>query len=235
MDGHGAAQGAAGTQEPGIVLTRVRRYNLLVAVMFGGRRRALNTALASASGAGPGDLVLDIGCGPGHFAGLLAQTVGPHGQVVGVDPSAPMIVYANRHAGRRANCRFELAPAQSLDLPDAAFDVVTSTFAMHHIPSEARTAALAQMYRVLRPGGRLLIADAYPSGSVAPRVAHALTWLSRLVRRRSSEDDSQHAADPFADVDVRHHAGALREIGFTEPRFTDVKPWTRYLVTTKPA
>lgn len=233
MDGYGSAVGqeTAGTQEPGILITRVRSYNLLVAVMFGGRRRALNTALAAASGAGPGDWVLDVGCGPGHFARMLAETVGTRGGVVGVDASAPMIAYASRRANRLTNCRFEVAPAQSLGLPDAAFDVVTSTFFMHHIPSETRTAALAHMYRVLRPGGRLLIADAYPNGAVTPRVTRALT---RLARHRGSGDGSHHAVDPFVDTDVRRHADTLRELGFTEPRFTDVKPWTRYLVTTKP-
>ncbi|MDP8971255.1 MAG: class I SAM-dependent methyltransferase [Actinomycetota bacterium] len=210
-------------EPPGILITRVRGYNLVVALFFGGRRGALNKALAAASGARRGDRVLDVGCGPGRFAQALADTVGPHGQVVGVDASPPMIDYANRHAARQANCRFELTAAQSLHLPDAAFDVVTSTFVMHHIPPGDRVAAMAHMFRVLRPGGRLLIADMHPTGRLVPAVLRALTRIA-----------PHHRDDPFDDVDVRRYTEALRDVGFTELKFTTVKPWTGYLTAVKP-
>lgn len=207
----------------GMLITRVRGYNLMVALFFGGRRGALNRALAAASGASVRDHVLDVGCGPGRFALALADAVGPQGHVVGVDPSAPMIDYANRHAGRKANCRFELIPAQSLNLPDAVFDVVTSTFAMHHIPAGDRVEALAHMFRVLRPGGRLLLADMHPSGRMIGAVLRALTRIG-----------SHHSTDPFEDVDVRRYTAALRKIGFTDLQFTTAKPWTGYLTAVKP-
>lgn len=229
------AAGTAGTgvrepEQPGILIPWVRRYNLLVTVIFGGRRGALNSTLVAASGARPGDVVLDVGCGPGIFAGRLTDAVGPGGRVVGIDPSAPMVEYASRHAGRAANCRFVLTPAQSLDLPDGEFDVVTSTFAMHHIPEAYRETALAQMYRVLRPGGRLLIADAFPSGAVPARVTRA---MARMMSRGGTHQEV--AGDPMSVADVRQYTGALRDVGFTEPRFTDVRPWTRYLVAQRPA
>ncbi len=208
-------------EPPGILITRVRGYNLIVSVFFGGRRGTLNKALAAASGARAGDRILDVGCGPGRFAQALADTIGPHGQVVGVDPSPPMIGYANRHT-RRANCRFQLTAAQSLELPDAAFDVVTSTFVMHHIPPGDRVAAMAHMFRVLRPGGRLLIADMYPTGRLIPAVIRALARIPH------------HRTDPFDDVDVRRYTGALRDVGFTQLTFTTLKPWTGYLTAVKP-
>ncbi len=210
-------------ETPGILLTRVRGYNLVVTVLFGGRRGTVNKALAAASGARAGDRVLDVGSGPGRLAGTLADTVGPNGQVLGVDPSAPMIDYASRHAGRRANCRFQLGVAQSLDLPDAGFDVVTSTFAMHHIPAADRDTAMAHMFRVLRPGGRLLIADVHPTGRVIPGI---IRTLARIGSR-------QHT-DPFADLDVRRYSQALRDVGFTELQFGIARPWTGYLTAVKP-
>ncbi|MGH3435594.1 MAG: methyltransferase domain-containing protein [Sciscionella sp.] len=209
--------------QQGILIGWVRRYNLLVAVFFGGRRGAVNKALAAASGARLGSRALDVGSGPGRFASALAAAVGARGSILGVDPSAPMVDYANRHAGRQANCGFELAAAQSLELPDAQFDVVTSTFVMHHIPHDRRDAAMAHMFRVLRPGGRLLIADMHPTGRLIPSVVRQ---LSRIA--------SHNDADPLKDVDVRRYMEPLREAGFTDLRFTVLRPWTGYLTATKP-
>jgi SAM-dependent methyltransferase len=118
--------------------------------------------IAALSGAQPGDRVLDIGCCGGYLAHLLAAAVTPGGRVTGLDPSAPAIGYARRRAP--ANCSFAVGVAQDLRLPDRSFDVVTSTLAAHHIPEPARPAAFGEMYRVLRPGGTLLIADFRPSG-----------------------------------------------------------------------
>lgn len=237
------AQGTTRTgkpEEPGLLITWVHGYNLLVALIFGGRRGALNSTLAAASGARPGDRALDIGCGPGRFAGRLATAVGPKGEVVGVDPSEPMIAYAARHAGRRANCRFEIGQAQALTLPDAAFDVVTSTFAMHHIPEDAREAALGEMHRVLRPGGRLMIADALPTGRVTRGLTRTMARLMPGGRHAGDGhaghgDGHHHGTDPMSAADVRQYADAIRRAGFDTPRFTDAPPWTRYLTATKPA
>lgn len=113
--------------------------------------------IVALSGARPGDKALDVGCSGGFLARLLADAVSPSGRVTGIDPSARAIAYATRRAP--ANCSFAVGVAQDLDLPDRSFDVVTSTLAIHHIPEAERQAAFAEMFRVLRPGGRLLVAD----------------------------------------------------------------------------
>ena len=92
---------------------------------------------------------------------MLATAVTPGGQVTGVDPAAPAIAYARRRAP--VNCSFIIGTAQDLGVPEGSFDVVTSTLAIHHIPEPERPAAFGEMYRVLRPGGRLLVADFRPS------------------------------------------------------------------------
>ena len=130
-------------------------------IAFCGRRRRVYTRITVLSGARPGDRVLDIGCGGGYLARLLAAAVTPGGRVTGLDTSAPAIGYARRRAP--ANCSFVVGMAQGLPLPDQSFDVVASTLAAHHIPQAARRRAFGEMYRVLRPGGALLAADFRPS------------------------------------------------------------------------
>ena len=101
-----------------------------------------------------------MGCSNGYLARKLAAAVGPDGRVTGVDPSEAAIGYARRRA--LPTMTFAVGGAQHLDLPDSSFDVVTSTLAIHHIPARKRAAAFGEMYRVTKPGGRLLVADFDP-------------------------------------------------------------------------
>lgn len=80
------------------------------------------------------------------------------------------------------------------------------------------------MFRLLRPGGRLLVADLYPTGRLVPAVVRALTRAG-----------AHHGGgDPFDDLDVRRYSDALRQVGFVELEFATTKPWTGYLTATKP-
>ena len=130
-------------------------------IAFGGRRGRVYRRIVALTGARPGDCVLDVGCSGGYLARKLADAVGPAGRVVGVDPSKTAIAYAQRHAG--PGMSFTTGAAQDLPLLDSSFDAVTCTLAMHHVPARKRADAFAEMYRVTRPGGRLLVADFDPS------------------------------------------------------------------------
>lgn len=160
----------------GATIGRARLYELTSAIAFGGRRRRVYRRVVALSGARPGDQVLDVGCNGGYLARLLAAAVTPGGHVTGVDPSRPAVAYATRRSP--ASCTFAVGAAQDLSWPDASFDVVTSTLAVHHIPEADRAAAFAEMYRVTRPGGRLLVADFRPSrfhrGPHGMRHAHGI-------------------------------------------------------------
>jgi ubiquinone/menaquinone biosynthesis C-methylase UbiE len=145
----------------GTTIERVWTYELTSVIAFGGRRRQVYRRIVALSGARPGDRILDIGCNGGYLARLLSAAVTPGGQVAGIDPSSPAIAYATRRAP--ANATFAVGAAQDLNWPDKTFDAVTSTLAVHHIPEPDRAAAFAEMFRVLRPGGTLLIADFRPS------------------------------------------------------------------------
>lgn len=160
--------------DAGGTIDHPRAYDTFVSIGFLGGRRAAYTRVATAARPRAGERVLDVGCGTGYLSRILAPVVTPSGHVTGVDPSPAMIDYATRHAP--ANCTYVEGSGQDLPFPDGSFDLVISSLAVHHIPAEARPEALRQMFRVLRPGGRLLIAEFRPPANpLARRVVGALT------------------------------------------------------------
>jgi ubiquinone/menaquinone biosynthesis C-methylase UbiE len=146
-----------GRHGTGITLDAFRLNSAFNHVMFAGSRGRVYQQIVRLSGVRPGDSVLDVGSSSGYLTHRLATAAEPSGRVTGVDPSESAIAYARRHA--RPGTSFIIGIAQDLDLPDASMDVVTCTLAMHHIPALQRPDAVAEMYRVTKPGGRLLIAD----------------------------------------------------------------------------
>lgn len=98
-----------------------------------------------------GDRVLDVGCGTGRLACWIAERVGPNGKVAGIDPLAERVAIAR---GRNRDIHFEVGSAEDLGcFPDKSFDVVCLNAVFHWIADKPK--ALAEIYRVLRPGGRL--------------------------------------------------------------------------------
>jgi ubiquinone/menaquinone biosynthesis C-methylase UbiE len=155
-----------GGRASGTTLDHFRLNEVVSQIAFAGRRGRVYRRIVALTGARPGDCVLDVGCSGGYLARKLADAVGPAGRVVGVDPSKTAIAYAQRHAG--PGMSFTTGAAQDLPLLDSSFDAVTCTLAMHHVPARKRADAFAEMYRVTRPGGRLLVADFDPSRRPLP-------------------------------------------------------------------
>jgi ubiquinone/menaquinone biosynthesis C-methylase UbiE len=102
--------------------------------------------------------VLEIGCGTGNLTTQLKRT---HRSVdvIGSDPDPLALNRARRKARKLSGIRFDLAYAQQLPYRDAEFDLVLSSMMLHHLIGEAKTAAVAEVFRVLRPGGRLHVVD----------------------------------------------------------------------------
>ncbi len=105
-----------------------------------------------------GQAVLDVACGPGTVTRLAALRVGPKGHVTGCDFSPAMLDLARSKTSSEASAPIDYleCPADALDVPDDAFDLVTCQQGLQFFPD--RSAALAEMRRVLRPGGKLGIA-----------------------------------------------------------------------------
>jgi arsenite methyltransferase len=118
------------------------------------RRRAL---VHEALGALAGDRVLDAGCGPGFYVAETLERVGPEGSVVGVDASEPMLALAAKRCEGHDNVAFERGDVTALPVADADFDRALSVQVLEYVADIP--AALGELFRVLRPGGRLLIWD----------------------------------------------------------------------------
>jgi SAM-dependent methyltransferase len=119
--------------------------------------------VADAAALGTGDRVLDVACGTGLVAREALRRVGPGGSVVGIDANAGMLAVAAEHSAAIA---WHEGVAESLPFSAAAFDAVTCQFGLMFFRD--RAAAVAEMRRVLRPGGRLAVAvwaslDAIPT------------------------------------------------------------------------
>ena len=106
----------------------------------------------------PGEQVLDVACGTGIVSLGMAAAVGPTGRVLGVDLSERMVLSATARAQEAGvvHAQFERMNAEALSLPEASFDLVTCGLGLMYLPDA--DAALREMQRVLRPGGRVMLA-----------------------------------------------------------------------------
>jgi ubiquinone/menaquinone biosynthesis C-methylase UbiE len=148
----------------GLVINIGWRYDLFEWVvdplLFRGQLRALWRRTVELARLQPGEQALDVGCGTGALALVVARRVGASGRIVGIDPSAEQIARARTKAARRhAPIEFQIAVIEQLPFPEQTFDVVFSTLMMHHLPAPLKRQGLAEIARVLKPGGRLIIGD----------------------------------------------------------------------------
>jgi SAM-dependent methyltransferase len=158
-------------------------------LLLGGRERTFKGRLIDQAAIQPGESVLDLGCGTGTLAILLKRRV-PTADVVGVDGDPDMLTRARHKAlGAGLPIRFDQGLSWELPYPGASFDVVISTLFFHHLDARGRFLTLAELARVLRPGGRLHVADWGRQGSLLMRI---VSLPDRLL------DGIDRTADSFA-------------------------------------
>lgn len=144
----------------GRILHAALFYDVVAWLFMGGREQAFRQKTLDLAGVQAGESVLDVGCGTGTLALAAKRRVGASGVVFGIDASPEMVARARRKAARvGVEIVFEKAAVEALPFPDSRFDVVLSTLMMHHLPRAVRRDAAREIRRVLKPGGRVLVAD----------------------------------------------------------------------------
>lgn len=166
------------------------------------RRRGLVLAALAAR---PGERILDVGCGPGFYVAELLEAVGAEGSVVGVDSSAPMLAIAGRRVEGRENAELLEGEATALPVADGDFDAAVSVQVFEYV--DEIPAALGEIRRALRPGGRIVLWDVDWT-TISLRTADE----GRMERILAAWD--KHLADPAL---PRRLTAELRAAGFEDP------------------
>jgi arsenite methyltransferase len=176
-----------------------------------------------------GETVLDLGSGAGFDCFLAARETGPTGRVIGVDMTAEMIAKARANAKRsgHANVEFRLGEIEALPVSDATVDLILSNCVINLSPD--KPTVFREAFRVLKPGGRLAIADVVALRPLPPEVRAELASIGACVGGAALLDDvkAQLAAAGFARVEVRPKDGSRRII----EQWTDREDAGEYVVS----
>jgi demethylmenaquinone methyltransferase/2-methoxy-6-polyprenyl-1,4-benzoquinol methylase/phosphoethanolamine N-methyltransferase len=165
-----------GPQTTGVTIHWASHYELFSRLLGMGANRPNSRMVIELANVKPGDCVLDAACGTGSLTLTAKSYAGPEGKVYGIDAAPEMIEVAKKKADRSGQqVDFRVGLIEKLEFPQDSFDVVISRLAIHHLPDDLKRKGFAEILRVLKPGGRLLIADFVPPAN--PILGHLTSVL----------------------------------------------------------
>jgi arsenite methyltransferase len=158
----------------------------------------------------PGEVVVDLGSGAGVDCFLAARKVGERGLVIGIDMTEDMIARAERNAkdGGYINVEFRLGEIENIPVQDSSVDLVISNCVINLAPDKERV--FRQIYRILRPGGRLCVSDVVSKGEIPDSVR---------------SDMEKWAGCVAGAMEKTAYLGLIRNLGFQR---TEVRTETDY-------
>jgi SAM-dependent methyltransferase len=191
-------------------------YDFIVNLLTLNRERALRAETIALASIKAGDSVLDVGCGTGSLTRHAKAAAGQQGSVYGIDAAPEMIQFARGKATRKGiDVEFQPGVIEALQFPDSTFDIVLSSLMFHHLPGDLKSRGLAECYRVLKPGGKLLIVDF--RGMETPMHLIGLAGLFHPIRSNVFQDLKSQAQNAgFAQIET----GSLkpRAVGYLRAR-----------------
>jgi len=167
-----------------------------------GRERALRETTVSLAQVKPGDSVLEVGCGTGTLTLAAKRQAGPSGKVFGIDVIPGMIELSQRKAAQaNEDITFQLGSIDDIPFSANQFDVAMCSFMIFHMSEMVRRKGIAEIYRVLKPQGRLLVLDlALPTHPLSRTIAQML--LGGMLQHDLRELLPLMEASGFSDVEI---------------------------------
>jgi ubiquinone/menaquinone biosynthesis C-methylase UbiE len=180
----------------------VQSYDKYMKRITLGREDALRKMTVNLAQVKPGDCVLEVGCATGSLSLAAKQQAGPTGRVFGID-IIPGMIEVSRDKALKAGLEvtFQTGNIEDIPFPDENFDVVMCSFMIFHMSERVRNKGIEEIYRVLKPQGRLMVLDiALPTKPVSRRILKFI--LGFMLKHDLEELRSEMESSGFSQIEI---------------------------------